>query len=75
MSRHPWYTLSGLVSRFVFRLARNAAAHPNSDLWIPLAFAYGLVEVGGIFRVIRQVALLMLRSQFRRKHDSTKPKA
>jgi hypothetical protein len=58
MSRHPWYTASGLTSRIVF----NAAVSIDS-VKIPCAVLYGLIEVFGLGGTIK--ALIALRKQGR----------
>lgn len=68
MSRHAWYTPSGIVARILRALAYRAAS-AKGDLWLVPAAAYGAIEIGGLWRVIRsRLVRQIIREVMRRKH-------
>jgi hypothetical protein len=59
MSRHVWYSPSGLVSRILFNLANSIEAAK-----IPCAVLYGFIEVLGLRETVK--ILIKLRNQGRK---------
>ena len=55
MSRHKWYTISGILSRGLSFLAVKLSENPN-EFFVVSVFAYGLIEFFGLVKSIKIMA-------------------
>ena len=75
MSRHRWYTLSGLLSRSLRWIAYRNADAP-SEIFMPLVAMFGVVEIFGVWRgarlSVKHVRALLKNASHPRRKPWTK---